>query len=91
MKTHVRKGLVIVAKVVQWLGALWVVYFVGDAALAIARDARFSDAVADAVPLLLVGGVGCALAWSIAVIIRGIAQKKQRQTDQDHLERRGSR
>jgi hypothetical protein len=71
---RMKKGLLAIAKVLEWLGIVWVVYCAGDALLAFRVDQRVSDAIADAVPILLAGGLGCILAWSIALLIRGHAE-----------------
>ena len=72
---RIGKGLIAIAKVLEWLGILWVLYCAGDALWAFRVDQRFSDAVADAVPILLAGGIGCILAWTIALVVRGRAHK----------------
>ena len=74
----ISKGLLAVAKALQLFGIFCLVYFVGDAVLAMARDTRVSDAIADVVPFTLFGVLGCALAWSIALAIEGCAKKTAR-------------
>ena len=62
--------LLIVAMVLEWLGLLWIVYCAGDALLAVVVNARFSDVVADVVPVALAGGLGFTVTWSIASLAR---------------------
>jgi len=78
IRKGLRKGLLAIAKLLEWLGILWVVLCAGDALLDVALYQRFSDAVADGVPLLFAGGIGCILAWLIALIIRGFAEQAAR-------------
>ena len=66
---------------------LWIVFCVGDALFAFEVDQRLSDAIADAVPILLAGGIGCCLAWSIALVIRGRAENGRLDLDDERLER----
>jgi hypothetical protein len=74
----IKRGLVAVAKVFQSLAILCLVYFGGDALLTIARNPRISDAIADAVPLSLVGALGYTLAWTVALVIGALAREASR-------------
>jgi len=65
--------LLIVAMVLEWLGLLWVVYCAGNALLAVVVLARFSDVVADVMPLALAGGFGFTVTWSIASLTRRLS------------------
>ena len=64
----------VVAMVLEWLGLLWVVYCAGNALLTGVVDIRFSDVVADTMPLALAGGLGFTITWSIASLTRRLAQ-----------------
>jgi hypothetical protein len=75
VSTDIAKWLLAVAKVMQWVGILSGVAFVGGALFAIEMDRRVSDAIADSVPLFLAASVGCAIALAAAVAIRSLTRK----------------
>ena len=76
--THKRRArLLRSARAVQWFGILWNVGCAGLALWALFDNQRFSDAVADATPLVLVGSIGFFITWGIAGIIK-IRAKTQR-------------
>ena len=58
------------AKAVQWVGALWIVGCVGVALLALLAGQRFSDGVADATPIVVLGAIGFSIALVIAWFIK---------------------
>lgn len=58
------------AKAVQWVGALWTVGCVGIALFALLSHQRFSDGVADATPLVVLGVIGFSIALVIAWVIK---------------------
>jgi hypothetical protein len=69
--THKRRArLLRSAKAVQWVGALWIVGCVGVALLALLGDQRFSDGVADATPIAVLGAIGFSVASVIAWFIK---------------------
>jgi hypothetical protein len=72
---RIGKALVAISRALEWLGILWVVGCAGYALWVMEMDQRISDAISDAVPLVLAGGIGCMLAWLTARFIRGLAQK----------------
>ena len=68
----------VVARTLECAGVLWVVYCVGNAVLGIVVAPRLSDAIADGVPLALVGGLGFCFAWWIASVVRRLAMNASR-------------
>ena len=54
-KAHVGR---IIARMLEYAGVLWAAGCVGSAALEFAIDPRWSDALSDAFPLVLAGGLG---------------------------------
>jgi hypothetical protein len=71
-----RVGLLRIANGVQWLGLLLNFLCWGYALWGLASSPRFSDAIGDAIALALAGGLGFAVAWVIAEVIRRFAAKK---------------
>ena len=71
----VQEALLPVARVVKLLGILWNIACVGFALFTVASSQRFSDAVSDAWPVVLVGGFGFVVAWAIAALIERFREK----------------
>jgi hypothetical protein len=69
-KAHVGR---IIARMLEYAGVLWAAGCVGSAALEFAIDPRWSDALSDAFPLVLAGGLGFCLAWWMASVARRLA------------------
>ena len=69
--THKRRAsLLRGARAVQWFGILWNVGCAAFALWTLLNNDRFSDAVADATPLVLIGGMGFVITWGIAGIFK---------------------
>ena len=71
VSSHKRRArLLRSAKAVQWVGALWTVGCVGIALFALLSDQRFSDGVANATALVVLGAIGFSIALVIAWVIK---------------------
>ena len=71
-----RAGLLRVANAVQWLGVAWNFSWWGYALLQSRHSLSLSDAIEDATPLFFLGGIGIAVAFFVAWIIRNRAKRK---------------
>jgi hypothetical protein len=71
-----RASLLRLAKAVQWLGVVWNFSWWGYALLQSRHSPSLSDAIEDATPLFFLGGIGIAVAFLVAWIIRNRARRK---------------
>ncbi len=75
---YIELVLLVAANVVKWLGVALNLYCAGFALFALATYQRFSDGVADAVPMLLAGALALSLALSLSWTIRGVVRRRRR-------------
>ena len=69
-----RRFLRVVAELLECVAVMWIACCAGGVFLAIAIAPRVSDAIADAMPLALAGGVGFTLVWWMASVSRCSAE-----------------
>ena len=62
-----------VARTLECAGVLWAVYCAGNAVWGMVIAERLSDAISDAIPVVLAGGLGFCVAWWMASVVRRVA------------------
>ena len=70
-----RRARLLLAKAAQWLGGVWIVACWGYALLQLDLNQNLSDAIADATPLILLGGIGFAATYFVAWVLIGNASR----------------
>lgn len=80
-----RARLLAIARAVQWLGVVWNFVCWGYAVWELQRGRNLSDAIGNAIPLFLLGGIGFAAAFFVAWVLK----KRARRKSGTHAERPG--
>lgn len=70
-----RARLLAIARAVQWAGVVWNFACWGYAAWELQTARDLSDAIGDAIPLFLLGGIGFAVAYFVAWILEKRARR----------------
>jgi hypothetical protein len=70
-----RARLLRFAKAVQWLGVVLNFSCWGYALLELGLKQSLSDAISDATPLVLLGGIALAVAYSVAWVLKNLAMR----------------
>lgn len=71
-----RARLLRIAKATQWLGVVWNFLCWGYALLELRRNQTLSDAIGNAIPLFLLGGIGFAVAFFVAWVLKKLAKRR---------------